>query len=140
MKVKILVSFIFMAMALSANTFADVNFTLEITGIEVNRGKIYVDLFSNADEYRKVIPYHSFVLESTTSRIVHRFDIAEGEYVIAIYQDTNDSGEMETSFFGMPREPFAISNYRGGIPISFNRLKYPINNSSNRITLSMGRE
>ena len=126
-------------MVFSVKTFADVNFTLEITGIEVNKGKIYVDLFSNANDYRKVIPNFSFVLESTTSSIIHRFDIAEGEYVIAIYQDTNNNGDMDTNFLGIPKEPFAISNYRGGIPWSFNRLKYPINNNSNRITMSMGK-
>ena len=140
MKKKILVSFVFLAMVLSANIFADVNFTLEISGIAVNKGKIYVDLFSDENGYKKVIPYFSFVLESTSSNITHRFNIAEGEYVIAVYQDTNNNGEMETNFIGMPKEPFALSNYKGGIPWSFNRLKYPVNNNSNRITLSMGKD
>ena len=140
MQSKILVSFVFLAMVLSVNIFADVNFTLEITGIEVNKGKIYVDLFSNENGYKKVIPYLSFVLESTTSTIIHRFDIPEGEYVIAVYQDTNNNGEMDTNFIGFPKEPFAISNYRGGIPVSFNRLKFPINNNSNRISMNMGKE
>jgi len=140
MRNKNFVLFVFLTMVFSVNIFADTNFTLEITGIEVGKGDIYVDLFSDENGYKRVIPYLSFVLESAASNITHSFDIADGEYVIAVYQDTNNNGEMDTNFFGIPKEPFALSNYRGGIPWNFNRLKYPVNNNSSRITLNMGKD
>lgn len=33
-----------------------------------------------------------------------------GEYAIAIYQDENGNGKLDTGNFGVPKEPFAFSN------------------------------
>jgi len=133
--------FIFFAIIFIGNIFADdtVRFALEITGINVNQGKIYLKIYSNDRDYRSDISYAAFILESTSQSIVHSFDILEGEYLIAIFQDTNNNGQLDTNFLGFPREPVGLSNYSGGIPGGFNRQKIPINNNSNRVTINMGR-
>ena len=131
----------FLAMIFIGNIFAHdtIRFALEITGINVNQGQIYVKIYSNDRDYRSDIPCAVYVLESASQSIVYSFDILEGEYLIALFQDTNNNGKLDTNFLGFPREPVGLSNYNGGIPGGFNRQKIPINSNSNRVTINIGR-
>ena len=135
------VSLMFVALVCIGNILADnnVTFTLDITGINVNDGNIYVKIYSNERDYKKDIPYISFVLESVNKNITHSFDIPEGEYLIALFQDTNNNGVLDTNFLNVPKEPVGLSNYNGGIPGGFNKQKIPINAISNRTTINIGR-
>jgi len=135
------VFFTFFAVVFIGNIFAidTIRFALEITGINVNQGQIHVKIYSNDRDYRNDIPYLAHVLESTRQSIVYSFDILEGEYLIALFQDTNNNGKLDTNFLGFPKEPVGLSNYNGGIPGGFNRQKIPIKNSSNQVTINMGR-
>ena len=141
MNIKQLVFFVFFAVVFTGNIFAHdtIRFTLEIIGINVNEGQIYIKIYSNDRDYRNDIPYAVYVLESASQSIVHSFDILEGEYLIALFQDTNNDGKLNTNFLGFPKEPVGLSNYNGGIPGGFNRQKIPINNNSNRVTINIGR-
>jgi uncharacterized protein (DUF2141 family) len=136
-----MVFLIFFAVVFIGNIFAadTIKFTLVITGINVNQGQIYVKVYSNDRDYRNDISFAVFVLGSASQSIVHSFDILEGEYLIALFQDTNNNGKLDTNFLGFPREPVGLSNYSGGIPGGFNRQKIPINSNSNRVTINMGR-
>ena len=138
---KKIVLFKFLVIVFINNIFAlnNASFTLEITGVNVNQGQIHVKIYSNERDYRNDIPYVSYVLESTSQIIIYTFDIIEGEYLIALFQDTNGNGRLDTNILGFPREPVGLSNYTGGIPGGFNRHKIPINNNSNRITINLGR-
>jgi uncharacterized protein (DUF2141 family) len=133
--------FFVLVCVLATGGFANntVRFALEITGINVNQGQIYVKIYSNDRDYRNDIPYAVYVLESASQSIVYSFDIPEGEYLIALFQDTNNNGQLDTNFLGFPREPVGLSNYSGGIPGGFNRQKIPINSNSNRATINIGR-
>ena len=51
----------------------------------------------------------------------------QGEYLIAIFYDTNNNGILDTNLFGFPKEPVGLSNYKGGIPGGFDKQKIPIN-------------
>ena len=139
MKRYILLFLLACALAISGFAHDTIRFALEITGINVNQGQIYVKIYSNDRDYRNDIPYAVYVLESTNQSIVYSFDILEGEYLIALFQDTNNNGQLDTNFLGFPREPVGLSNYSGGIPGGFNRQKISINNNSNRVTINMGR-
>jgi uncharacterized protein (DUF2141 family) len=33
-----------------------------------------------------------------------------GEYALSIFYDSNDNGELDTNFIGIPKEPVALSN------------------------------
>ena len=138
---KKIVSLAFLALLCNGNIFADnnVTFTLDITGINVNSGKIYVKIYSNEKDYKKDIPYTSFVLESVSKNITRLFDIPEGEYLIALFQDTNNNGVLDTNFLGFPKEPVGLSNYKGGMPGGFNKQKIPINAISNRVKINIGK-
>jgi len=132
---------IFFAVVFIGNVFANdtVRFTLKITGINVNQGQIYVKLYTNEKDYRNDIPYVTYLVESTGQSVAYSFDILEGEYLIALFQDTNNNGKLDTNLLGFPTEPVGLSNYNGGIPGGVNRHKIPINNNSNRVTINIGR-
>ena len=135
------VFFIFFAIVFMGNIFAGdtIRFALEITGVNVNQGQIYVKIYSNEKDYKNDIPYAAYVLESASQSMVHSFDILEGEYLIAMFQDTNNDGKLNVNFLGFPKEPVGLSNYSGGIPGGFNRQKILINNNSNRVTIHIGK-
>jgi len=130
---------VFLAVLFAGNIFADVTFTLEITGLRINGGNIHARIYSNERDYKRDIPFISFELENVTENIIHSFEIIEGEYLIAIFQDVNNNGRLDTNLFGIPTEPVGLSNYTGGIPGGFNKQKIVINNDLNRITINVGR-
>ena len=131
--------FVFLTIVFTGNLFSNesVRFTLEISGVMVNGGKVYLDIFSNERDFRSNHSSFQIVLDSSSQSIIHSFDLQAGEYVFAIFQDTNNNGELDTNFFGFPIEPFVITNYRSGIP-NFNRLKFSVNNNFSRMTVSFG--
>jgi len=138
---KLMVIFAFFTMVFIQNAYADngISFTLEITGLRINSGNVYVKIYSNERDYKRDIPFISFELENAAENIMHSFEIIEGEYLIAIFQDVNNNGRLDTNLFGIPTEPVGLSNYTGGIPGGFNKQKTNINNNLNRITINVGR-
>jgi len=138
---KLMAIFAFFTMVFIQNAYADhgISFTLEITGLRINSGNIHVKIYSNERDYKRDVPYISFDLKNASEKIIHSFEIIEGDYLIAIFQDTNNNGRLDTNLFGVPTEPVGLSNYRGGIPGGFNKQKISINNNLNRITINVGR-
>jgi uncharacterized protein (DUF2141 family) len=113
-----------------------VSATIEIRGVEVNGGRVAIAVFSNENQFKKKEPYISFLLESIDNRIRHNLDLSEGEYVITVYQDENNNGKLD-SFFFRPREPVGITNYTGGIPGNFQKLKTAVNDNNKKISINL---
>ncbi len=38
------------------------------------------------------------------------FTVEPGDYAVAIFQDVNDNGKLDTRLFGIPKEPYGFSN------------------------------
>ena len=126
-------------MAGIGNIFANdaVSFALEITGVRVSQGQVYVKIYASERDYKGDVPCATYVMDSASESISCLFDIAAGEYVISLFQDTNGNGKSDTNFLGMPREPVALSNHTRGIPGGFNKLKVPVNSTANRLTMNL---
>jgi uncharacterized protein (DUF2141 family) len=111
---------------LAWNIFSQtVSVTIEIDSVIVNGGRVAVAIFSNENQFKKKEPYISFWLDSRNNRITEEIDLPEGEYVVTVYQDENNNGKLD-SFFFRPREPVGMTNYTGGIPGNFQKLKMKI--------------
>ena len=136
-KLFILCVFIFIAI----NSFANnINATIEINGVNIDGGLLYVAIYSNEIDYKNRQTFLSFVLESNNTIVTHSLELPEGEYVVSIFQDTNNDGRLNETIFWIPTEPVGITNYNHrGSPGSFNRLKVPVNNNYTTITINMGR-
>ena len=125
----------------AGNAFADnISASLEINNVAVNRGLVYVAVYSNENDYKNERAYFSFIMESTAATLTYSLELPEGEYVVSAFQDTNNNGKLDETVFWIPTEPVGKTNYNlRGAPGNFNRLKVPVNNNSTAITVNMGR-
>jgi uncharacterized protein (DUF2141 family) len=133
--------FLFIFLLIAFNSFANnINTTLVINGVSVNGGLLYVAVYSNETDYKNRQAFISFTLEPNNTRLTYSLELPEGEYVVSIFQDTNNDGRLNETIFRIPIEPVGITNYNHrGSPGNFNRLKVPVNNNSTTITVNMGR-
>ena len=118
----------------------DIHTTIEINGVTVNGGLIYVAVYSNEKDYKAETPFIKFILEPVNNTITHNLDLPNGEYVVSVFQDKNGDEKLNSTIFGIPTEHVGKTNYNlRGAPGSFNRLKAPVNNNSTRLIVNMGR-
>ncbi|MCL2441545.1 MAG: DUF2141 domain-containing protein [Treponema sp.] len=139
---KLPVFILFLLLYYAINLHADnVQFTVEITNVTVNNGKVYLAIFSNADEFRRETPFIAFELESNRTVLLQEVSLPPGNYLISAFQDANGNQKLDTNFIGIPRELVGLSNYDGnGFPSrSFDRHKIPINSATNMITIRLHR-
>jgi uncharacterized protein (DUF2141 family) len=118
------------------NIYADVPFIIEIHGVTINGGTIYAGIFFNEKSYKENNPGRTLTIEPNNATVVYEIQMAEGEYVIGIHQDNNGNGEMDYGVFGIPKEPYGLSNMAGKIPGNYNSLKFRINGPNEKIILS----
>ncbi len=121
--------------------FADeINTTIEINGVIVNGGLVYVAVYSNENDYKDEKAFTQFILQPVNSGLKYSLDLPEGEYVVSAYQDKNGDEKLNSGLFGIPSEPVGITNYNlRGAPGGFNKLKAPINKNSAKLIINMGK-
>ena len=126
---------------IAGSIFADnIHAIIEINGVTINGGSVYVAVYSNENDYKNENPYTSFILEPVQTTLIYNLELPEGEYVVSVFQDRNNNGKLDTTIFGIPTEHVGITNYnRRGAPLGFNRLKVHIHNDSTRLVVNMGR-
>lgn len=89
--------------------------TINVTGLST-KGAANVQ-FAIYDEktFLKVdIPPFNKIIKSDNYEMVSAyFDLPEGEYAVAVFQDLNEDGKMNANFFGIPTDPYGFSlNYK----------------------------
>ncbi|MCL1955178.1 MAG: DUF2141 domain-containing protein [Spirochaetes bacterium] len=121
--------------------FADnIYTTIEINGVTVNGGLVYVAVYSNENDYKNETAFTSFILKPDNSSLTYFLDLPEGEYVVSAFQDKNGDEKLNTGLFGIPSEHVGKTNYNlKGSPGGFNGLKVPINSNSTKLTINMGK-
>jgi uncharacterized protein (DUF2141 family) len=133
--------FMCVAVLAAGSAFADnIPVTIEINGITVNGGSLYVAVYSNENDYKTETAYTKFILEPVNSTVTRELELPEGEYVVSVFQDKNGDGKLNTGIFGIPTEYIGMTNYNlKGTPGGFKKLKIPINNKSTRLIVNMGK-
>jgi len=118
----------------------NINTTIEINGVTVNGGLVYVSVYSNENDYKDERAFTSFILQPFKTTLTHSLDLPSGEYVVSVFQDKNGDGELDSNLFGIPSEPVGKTNYSlRGAPGGFNKLKVPINNGSTKLVVNIGK-
>jgi len=85
--------------------------TVEVNGILEMKGKLRIAVFTNADHFKdKVNPADSAVIEIKTHTVSHTFKLIGGIYALAVYQDNNNDGQLNTRALGIPTEGVGFSN------------------------------
>lgn len=89
--------------------------TVEVIGATDSRGHMAVAVFATPDGFpkedarairRKRVPIHGTSLSSTVTLT----DLPAGSYAVSVFHDRNDSGKLETNFFGIPTKGYGFSN------------------------------
>jgi uncharacterized protein (DUF2141 family) len=111
--------------------------TIEIQNVNINGGTIFGSIYYTETAYKNRTPDANFQIDPINQTIFKEILLPEGEYVISIYQDTNGNGKLDMGMFNIPKEPVGITNYTGGIPGNFNKLKINISNNIERITIRL---
>ena len=131
----------FVLLCIVESLFADnIHTTIEINGVTVNGGLVYVAVYSNENDYKNETAFVQFILQPNNTALTYSLDLPEGEYVVSAYQDKNGDEKLNSGLFGIPSEHVGKTNYNlRGVPGGFNKLKVPVNNNSTKLIVNMGR-
>lgn len=120
------------------NTKGSLNITLSnIT----QKGKINVAVYKDGEDF----PSDKFLVKGQTGECnsatcSFQFqDLPYGNYAVAIYQDVNANGKLDTGTFGIPTEPFAFSNNfkpKWGGP-SFEKCRFEFSQDNQTLSITM---
>ena len=90
------------------------NLVLEIPNIET-AGIIYIAVYDNAEDFdsgddsREIMAYN--IIEPVSKEIYKKkIILKEGDYAVKVLIDTNNNGDIDLNFFGLPKEQFGFSN------------------------------
>lgn len=98
-----------------------------VRDIKVGQGSVVLEVYDNEKSFLKK-PAAKQIARANNQNLEFSFDLPEGNYAIAIYQDINDNKKLDKGLFGIPTEPYGLSNNfrpRFSAP-SFNDCKFKI--------------
>ena len=139
-KMAILLFMIILTVFNTVNLLAEnVTFTIEVTNVTINGGKVHLAVFFTAEEFRKELPSRAYELNSNSTTQTQQVTLPAGQYLIAVFQDANNNGELDYNFLGIPKEMVGISNYSGrGFPTkNFDRHKVPVDSTTEKVTVRL---
>lgn len=89
--------------------------TIDTEGLRDSRGRVAVAVFASEQGFPKddgmafkrvFVPIPE---PGNAARVVVP-DLPAGRYAVAVFHDSDNSGRLETSFFGVPRKGYGFSN------------------------------
>ncbi|MEH6592802.1 MAG: DUF2141 domain-containing protein [Halioglobus sp.] len=87
---------------------------VEVSGLQDAMGSIYIAVYDSDDTWlgdETVLQRQVIIAEARKDGLVStQLHLPPGQYAISIYHDSNDNGELDTNFIGIPKEPVALSN------------------------------
>ncbi len=101
---------IFQSISLFAvQSFGQSSLDINILNVQINQGKVIVEIFQDSESWLDR-PFRETTLPTDAETKTASFQVPPGKYAIAIYQDTDDDGEMDSNFLGIPKEPIGFGN------------------------------
>ncbi len=101
-------SIIFCALSLLVNQNTE-PLTIEVEGVSSSDVKLIASIFLK-ENYLSETPFKEIVctLEPNSNHITLP-DMPDGEYSIFLFEDSNNNGELDLNFLGIPKEAFGFS-------------------------------
>ncbi len=89
-----------------------VELTVHVDAVRNANGTVRIELDDSQQAWDdKVKPVASVEVKARVGLVSYTFrDLAPGAYAIVLYHDENDNHELDTNFFGIPKEGFGFSN------------------------------
>ncbi len=103
-------------------------------------GPLVIMLFASADGF-PIDPAQAIrkgTVTANSARANYTFeDVPVGRYAVAVFQDENENGTVDSNFLGIPKEPVGASNHtRLGRP-NFSRCAFQHGTSSPVVTVKL---
>jgi uncharacterized protein (DUF2141 family) len=96
--------------------------SVKIVGLKNIKGSILLEILSEKNKavHRVKIPVKS---EDITFKYT---DLATGKYAIRLFHDINNNNKLDTNAFGLPKEPWGVSNNVPAVlgPPSFQKMLF----------------
>lgn len=85
--------------------------TVIFEGINKIKGDLYIGLYNQSEGFlAEDKTYRNTVMPITTTEMTWELkDLPEGDYAVTTFQDSNENGKCDFSFFGFPVERFGFS-------------------------------
>ena len=87
---------------------------VELSGLQEVEGNIYIAVYDSDDTWLgddTVYEQQVVIADARDGDLVWaEMHLPPGEYALSIFYDSNDNGELDTNFIGIPKEPVALSN------------------------------
>jgi uncharacterized protein (DUF2141 family) len=101
----------FLSLISLLNTRPQEPLTLTFTNLKDTRSPIVVGIFRKDDPFTKKT-FKNYTLDpaGTPTPTLFVDGLPYGEYAIAIFQDSNRDGKLNTNILGIPKEPYCFSN------------------------------
>ncbi len=87
--------------------------TIKIENVKVSTGLFYVAVYNSKQGFDEERIYKKYTLSNKVRSLT--IALEKGEYSIKIFQDVNNDKKLN-SIFGIPREPYGLSNNPKGFP------------------------
>ncbi|MGB3616497.1 MAG: DUF2141 domain-containing protein [Catalinimonas sp.] len=84
-------------------------FVIDITKVRVNEGEVVVEIYENQDSWMKT-PLTVKRMPAGTDRLKVSLPLPYGRYGVAIYQDLDGDGEIDSNWLDIPKEPIGFGN------------------------------
>lgn len=85
------------------------NLKVIVKNIQIGKGSIVVEIYDNENDFFKK-PITAKRVKADNDSLDFTFDIPEGVYAVAVYQDINENGKLDKGWFNIPKEPYGLSN------------------------------
>lgn len=100
---------------------------ITITNITTASGTIVLSAHDSEESFKNKKPVQTVRVPATVPSVTIELSLTPGECAFCVFHDTNDDGDLNVGFMGIPKEPFGFSNYDGkGPPGNFKKHKVPI--------------
>jgi uncharacterized protein (DUF2141 family) len=84
--------------------------TIRIENADVGKGRLKVGVFNDKETFPDTY-FKGEIITATESTMTVTFtDLPKGQYVVSVYQDSNDNGKLDKFIFGIPTEKYGFSN------------------------------
>ncbi|MEM1248182.1 MAG: DUF2141 domain-containing protein [Acidobacteriota bacterium] len=105
--------FLTLLLSFTAASVGASEITVKVTGIESAEGIIGCALFaaSEADSFPSDGAQSQMSVDPDTGGVTCSFENVEaGRYAVSVSHDLNSNGKVDTRAFGIPKEPWGVSN------------------------------
>ena len=133
-KLILIVAFIFTGFFSTKAQEQTYDLTIEVSGMDTDKGKIFIALFTSKDTFLKsgkATKGTNAVVKDGKATAYFR-GLKKGDYAVSLFHDENDNNKMDTRIFGIPKEPYGFSNDAKGFmgPPKYKDAKFTV--SSNK--------